>query len=93
MPTDLGIGQAFLALGDYDQAITALIRSANPSAINYLFLSEGYSARGDKEKALATLQKSLEMGFHDFDTLDTSPYFDGLRGDARFEALVQKYRK
>jgi serine/threonine protein kinase/Tfp pilus assembly protein PilF len=90
---DLGIGQAYMALGDYDQAIAALVKSAKPSAINYLFLSEGYSARGDKEKALAALQKSLDMGFHDFGTLDTSPYFDGLRGDARFEALVRKYRK
>jgi tetratricopeptide (TPR) repeat protein len=90
---DLGIGQAYMALGDYDQAITALIKSANPSAINYLFLSEGYSARGDKEKALATLQKALEMGFHDFGTLDTNPYFDGLRGDARFDTLMRKYRK
>jgi eukaryotic-like serine/threonine-protein kinase len=90
---DLGIGQAYLALGDYDPAIKELTKSATPAAINYVFLSEAYSGRGDKEKALASLQKALEMGYRDFGTLDTNAYFDGVRGDARFGALVKKYRK
>jgi serine/threonine protein kinase/Flp pilus assembly protein TadD len=90
---DLGMGQAYMALGEYDQAIAEFTKSATPAAINYVFLSEAYSARGDKEKALAALQKALEMGYRDFGTLDTNAYFDGLRGDARFEALAKKYRK
>jgi tetratricopeptide (TPR) repeat protein len=90
---DLGMGQAYMALGEYDQAIGELTKSATPAAINYVFLSEAYSGRGDKEKALAALQKALEMGYRDFGTLDTNAYFDKLRGDARFGALVGKYRK
>jgi serine/threonine protein kinase/Tfp pilus assembly protein PilF len=90
---DLGVGQAYMALGEYDQAIAELTKSPTPAAINYVFLSEAYSARGDKEKALAALQKALEMGYHDFGTLDTNAYFDGLRGDGRFGVLLKKYRK
>jgi TolB-like protein/Flp pilus assembly protein TadD len=90
---DGGLGQAYLAQGDYDQAIAALAKSAVPSAINYYFLSAAYAAHGDKEKALTTLQKTFEMGFHDFAALDSSPYFSSLRTDPRFQQLIQRYRK
>jgi hypothetical protein len=39
------------------------------------------------------LQKAFETGFQDFAALDASPYFASLRGDARYVALTQKYRK
>jgi serine/threonine protein kinase/Tfp pilus assembly protein PilF len=90
---DLGLGQVYLAQGDYDKALESFNKSAEPASINHFWLSAGYSAKGDKEKGLAELRKSLEMGFRDFATLDSSPYFASLRGDARYEALVQKYRK
>ena len=90
---DLGLGQVYLAQGDYDKALQALNKTLQPAAINYFWLSAGYAAKGDKEKALAALQKTLEMGFRDFPTLDASPYFSSLRGDARFEALLRKYKK
>lgn len=90
---DLGLGQAYLALGDYDKAVTSLSTSATPAAINYFFLSEAYAARGDKQEALATLQKSLDMGFRDFAVLDASPYFASLRADSHFQAMMQKYKK
>jgi hypothetical protein len=35
----------------------------------------------------------LERGFRDFTTLDSSPYFASLRGDARYEALIRRYKK
>jgi tetratricopeptide (TPR) repeat protein len=90
---DMGLGQAYLAQGDYDQAIAALTKNPVPSAINCFFLSAAYAAHGDKEKALATLQKTFELGFHDFAGLDGSPYFSSLRTDRRFQQLEQRYRK
>jgi TolB-like protein/predicted Ser/Thr protein kinase/TolA-binding protein len=90
---DLGLGQAYLAQGDYDRAVATLTKSSQPAGINYFWISAAYAGRGDKEKALAALQKAFDKGFHDFAALDASPYFASLRGDARYEEMVRRYRK
>ena len=90
---DMGMGQVYLAQGDYDKALAALSKSARPAGINNFWLGAAYAARGDREKALATLQKALDAGFHDFAALDTSPYFSSLRTDPRFQQLTLPYRK
>jgi non-specific serine/threonine protein kinase len=90
---DLGLGQVYLAQGDYDKALAALLKSAQPAGINYFWISEAYAARGDKEKALATLQKAFETGFRDFAALDATPHFNSLRPDPRFQQLEQRYRQ
>jgi len=90
---DLGLGQVYLAQGDYDKAIATVSKSARPTGIYYFWLGAAYAARGDKEKALATLQKAFEMGFHDVAALDASPYFSSLRTDPRYQQLVQRYRR
>ena len=90
---DLGLGQAYMAQGDYDRALALLTKGAQPAGINYFWISAAYAARGDKEKSLASLQTAFERGFHDFSALDSSPYFASLRGDARYEAMLRRYRK
>jgi eukaryotic-like serine/threonine-protein kinase len=89
----LGLGQVYLAQGDYDQALAAMLKGLRPVGINYFWLSAAYGAKGDKEKTLATLQKAFEAGFNDFTALDASPYFSSLRTDSRFQQLTQRYRK
>jgi non-specific serine/threonine protein kinase len=89
---DMGLGQVYLAQGDYDKALAALSKSARPAGINYFWLGAAYAARGDREKALSTLQKAFDAGFHDFTALDTSPYFSSLRTDPRFQQLTLRYR-
>ncbi len=90
---DLGLGQVYLAQGEYDKAVAALSKNIRPAGINYFWLTAAYAASGDKEKALATLQKAFDAGFHDFAALDASPYFSSLRTDPRFQQLTQRYRK
>jgi serine/threonine protein kinase/Tfp pilus assembly protein PilF len=90
---DLGLGQVYLAQGDYDKALAALSKNVRPAGINYFWLAAAYAARGDRDKALTTLQKAFEFGFHDFAVLDSSPYFSSLRTDPRFQQLEQRYRK
>jgi hypothetical protein len=58
-----------------------------PADINYFWLGAAYATRGDKETALARLQKAFDAGFHDFAALNTSPYFSSLH------TLTQRYRK
>lgn len=96
-PTDyfghMGLGQAYLAQGDYDKALDAMSKAMRPAGLNYYWLGAVYAARGDKEKALATTQKAFDMGFRDFSALDSSPYFASLRSDPRFQQMTQRYRK
>jgi len=90
---DLGLGQAYLAQGDYDRALALLTKGAQPAGINYFWISAAYAARGDKEKSLANLQTAFEHGFRDVGALDASPYFASLRGNPRYEETVRRYRK
>jgi hypothetical protein len=50
-----------------------------------------YLGLGDKEEALRCLEKSYQdrSGF-DIAPIKVDPFLDPLRGDPRFEALVQK---
>jgi hypothetical protein len=63
------------------------------TAINEYWLSAAYAGKGDKEKALASLQEALKLGYGDFGALDASSYFASLRDDPRYKRLVQQYRK
>ena len=90
---DLGLGQAYLAQGEYDRALALLTKGAQPAGINYFWISAAYAARGDNEKSLSALQTAFERGFRDLPALDASPYFASLRGSARYEEMVRRYRK
>ncbi len=91
--SSLGLGQVYLATGEYDKALAALSKDVRPAGISYFWLAAGYSAHGDKQTALATLQKAFDAGFHDFAALDASPYFSSLRSDPQYQQLMQRYRK
>ena len=56
------------------------------------WLSAVYAAKGDNEKALATLQKRYNWAY-DFAALDASPYFKQLRDDPRYQKMIEQYRK
>jgi len=87
--SNLGRSQALAAQGRYAEAISTILRNGtSKSMINNYWLSSYYAGNGEKEKALATLQKSFELGFRDFPALDANPAFSSLRKDPRFAALV-----
>ena len=89
-----GMGQLSLAQGNYDQAIAYMQKyKARNTAIDQYWLSAIYAGKGDKEKALAALQKSFDRGFRDFAAIDATPYFSSLRTDPRFQEMVRRYRK
>lgn len=90
---DLGDAQVYLAQGDTAKALERLAHNFPPSAISYYWLAAAYAAKGDTAKTLATLQLSFNAGFRDFTAIDNSPYFDGLRNDAKFQDLIKKYKK
>jgi len=92
---NLGLGQLSLAQGNYDEAIAYLLKRSGlrKTAMDQYWQSAVYSAKGDKENALATMQEAFKLGFRDFAALDASPYFASLRSDPRYQKLVSQYRR
>ncbi len=90
---DFGVGQVYLAQGEYDKAVKALSKNFKPAAVSYYWLGAAYAAKGDRSKALDTMQKAFQSGFADFGAIDNTPYFDSLRSDPQFQGMMKKYRK
>ena len=87
---DMGMTQLALAQGNWAQAISfgSKLGSEHKTALAYYWMTAAYAGKGDKEKALASLQESFKLGFGDFAALDASPYFASLREDPRYKQLV-----
>ncbi len=92
---NFGLAQVYLAQEAYDRALAEWNKSSGvrKSAIGLALLCSIYAAQGEKEKSLAELEKTLAKGYRDFAYLDSSPYFDSLRSDPRFQELLRRYRK
>jgi serine/threonine protein kinase/Tfp pilus assembly protein PilF len=92
---NLGMAQLALAQSNYDEAIKYMSKrdATKKTTMDQYWLAAIYSAKGDKDKSFAAIQRALETGFRDFAVLDSSPYFANLRSDPRFQKLLQQYRK
>jgi hypothetical protein len=64
-----------------------------PAGISYYWLGAAYAAKGDRNKALDTMQKAFQSGFTDFGAIDNSPYFASFKSDPRFQHLILEYKK
>jgi len=91
---NLGMAQLSLAQGNYDQALAYLMKriGTRKTAMDHYYLSAVYSAKGDGEKALTTMQTAFKLGFRDFAAIDANPYFASLRADPRYQQLLRQYR-
>jgi serine/threonine protein kinase/Tfp pilus assembly protein PilF len=92
---NMGMTQLSLAQGNWDQAVSYGLKlgGGSKTAMNCYWLSAAYAGKGDKDKALATLQEALKLGYGDFASLDASPYFASIRNDPRYKILLDQYRK
>jgi serine/threonine protein kinase/tetratricopeptide (TPR) repeat protein len=92
---NMGMTQVSLAQGNWEQAVSYGLKlgGGTKTAMNFYWLSAAYAGKGDKDKALASLQEAFKLGYGDFTALDSSPYFASLRDDPRYKQLIQQYRK
>ncbi len=71
---NLGRAQALAAQKRYGEAVSTVLKGRTVKTSNDFYrLSSFYAGNGDKEKALATLQKSFDLGYRDFPAINANP--------------------
>ena len=86
---DIGIGQAWLARGDYTRALDTFEGGdGGETPLELVYRATAVTGLGNKDEALTLLERAVEGGYRDLPYLRASRYFDPLRDDPRFEALL-----
>jgi hypothetical protein len=71
---NLGRAQALAAQKRYGEAVSTVLKGRMVRTSNDFYrLSCFYAGNGDKEKALATLQKSFDLGYRNFPAINANP--------------------
>jgi TolB-like protein/Flp pilus assembly protein TadD len=87
------LSQAYARQGKTDEAQKVLARIKEQAKSQYVSpysLAIALTALGDKARAIDELERGYDdAGFY-ISLIKVDPFFDDLRGDPRFEALVQK---
>jgi tetratricopeptide (TPR) repeat protein len=91
---NLGRAQALAAQQRYSEALATMLKRGEPkTSLDWYWLSSFYSGSGDKEKALAALQESIDLGFRDSAAINANPAFSSIREDPRFQQLLRRFSK
>jgi TolB-like protein/Flp pilus assembly protein TadD len=87
------LGQAYARKGQMEDARKVLARLSEKPKSRYVApyaLALVLTALGDKAHALDELERGYDEGGFYISLITVDPFFDDLRGDPRFKALVQK---
>ena len=87
---------AKIQIGRLDDALATCSRVTvmfPDNAVAYYNLAGVYSLLGRRGEALAALQRDLELGDNDWQYLNKDPWFDGLRADPQFLAILQAMKR
>lgn len=87
------LGHAYAMRGRRDEALKILTQLQNESTQRYVpaySFAIVYLGLGNKEEGLRWLEKSFDDRGFEIAFIKVDPMFDRLRGDPRFEALLQK---
>ncbi|RME02147.1 MAG: tetratricopeptide repeat protein, partial [Deltaproteobacteria bacterium] len=90
------LGYARHLLEDFDGAIEAFAHAAAleySPATSYYNIACGHARKNEKEKALDALEKAITAGFGDVEMLRNDPDLEAIRGEERFERLVERLKK
>jgi tetratricopeptide (TPR) repeat protein len=93
-PYDLALlGQAYARAGEREEAQRILARLSEEAKSRYVHaysFALMYLALGDKERAIDEMERAYRERAGDVLMIKVDPMLDDLRGNPRFEALVQK---
>ena len=90
----MNLGLLYHSLGSYDSAIVYLGKATQLNPKNgktYYHLACNYALNNQPHEAVASLQKSFEKGFKNYDVLVSDPDLSSLKDDPEFKALVEEY--
>ena len=76
----------------YAEVLAVAAEGARPNPELYHELAAAWAAAGNKKKALAALQRAVELGFKDKQALAANKSFDRLRTSEEFQAIVNRMR-
>lgn len=87
------LGDAYTRRGEYLKGLELDLRLSNIKPDNKLIrynLACSYALTGQKEKALNTLNKAVELGYRDLEHLRQDHDLDVLKTDPRFQNIIRK---
>lgn len=88
-----GLACSYAAAGNREEALRIIGKLKQQSKVKYIspfYVAEVYVGVGDKEEALAWLQKGLDLYDGNMGQLKVAPALDPLRSDPRFAGLVRR---
>jgi tetratricopeptide (TPR) repeat protein len=91
----LRLGESLRSLGKYEEAITAFDQAAQMGAGQFGEYGKGVTFVAMKQTDLAfeALNKAMQQGYADSEGLSGDANLASLRGDARFEKLVEQAKR
>ncbi len=87
------LGSSYAKKGNYDKSLTIdkkLIRISPRDPYGYYNLSCNYAMIGKKKLALDALEKSVDLGYNDYEHIKKDPDLDGVRRSLRFRKILWK---
>jgi tetratricopeptide (TPR) repeat protein len=86
---------AEIQLGDLERALAVCLEVTEvtpESALGFYNLAGAYALSDRREEALAALERDVELGDRDWAYLAADAWFEKLRGEPRFERLLERMR-
>ena len=91
--TDMGLGQVCLAEGKYEEALRLFSKEPASTPLHDVYRVAALAGMGEKDRALDLLAQAADGGFGDAPFLESSSWFDPLRGDPRSAEALEKVRR
>jgi len=88
-----GLGYAYAVAGDRAEArklLEELKTRSKQSYVPWFYIAGIYAGLGEKEQAIANLEKAYEQREQGLAVMKREPMFDPLRSDARFQELLRR---
>ncbi len=81
--------------GAYDEALTICSEAAAllpDDEVAFYNLAGIYALTGKTDEALSALERDVELGDRNFGYLETDPWFESVREQPRYKALIARMR-